>query len=316
MQQFLSARDVDSIPELIELAQQIKANPRRYAYEGERKTLINLFFNPSLRTRLSTEKAGRTLGFHVTTMDAGGGWKIEFEDGATMNLDTAEHIREAAGVLSQYADILAVRSFPSLTDRAADYEDRIIKAFVQHASVPVVSLESATRHPLQSLADCITIKEQSPRPRPKVVLTWAPHPRKLPQAVANSFAEWMWHWGEVDLVIANPKGMDLAPEFTRDLTIMNDQAEALRNADFVYAKNWSSYFDYGATVDAPDWQITAEKMALTNNGKFMHCLPVRRNVVVADAVLDGQHSLVLEQANNRTWAAAAVLKTILGDTSG
>lgn len=311
MTQFLSANDADSIPDLIELAQQIKANPRRYACEGERKSLINLFFNPSLRTRLSTEKAGHTLGMDVTTMDAGGGWKIEFEDGKIMNGDTAEHIREAAGVLSQYADILAVRSFPSLTDREADYTDRIIKSFVEYATVPVVSLESATRHPLQSLADCVTIAEQSPRPRPKVVLTWAPHPRKLPQAVANSFAEWMRAWGEVDLVIANPVGMDLAPEFTRDIQVLNSQEEAFAGADFVYAKNWSSYFDYGATLDAPDWQVTAEKMALTNNGKFMHCLPVRRNVVVADSVLNGKNSLVLEQANNRTWAAAAVLNTIL-----
>lgn len=311
MTQFLSAQDVQSIPELIELALQIKAHPRRYAHEGERKALINLFFNPSLRTRLSTEKAGRTLGMDVTTMDAGGGWKIEFAEGVVMDGDTAEHIREAAGVLSQYADVLAVRSFPSLTDRDEDYAEGIMKSFVQYASVPVMSLESATRHPLQSLADCITITEQSPRPRPKVVLTWAPHPRKLPQAVANSFAEWMRAWGEVDFVIANPVGMDLAPEFTRDIRVYNSQEEAFAGADFVYAKNWSSYFDYGATLDAPDWQITAEKMALTNNGKFMHCLPVRRNVVVADEVLNGNNSVVLEQANNRTWAAAAVLKMLL-----
>lgn len=313
MQQFLSAADANSIPELIAKAQEIKADPRQFIFTGQGKTLINVFFNPSLRTRLSTEKAGLTLGMDVITMDAGGGWKIEFTDGAVMNLDTAEHIREAAGVLSQYADILAVRSFPSLTDREADYEDRIIKAFVKHATVPVISLESATRHPLQSLADCITITEQSPRPRPKVVLSWAPHPRKLPQAVANSFAEWMRNWEAVDFVITNPPGMDLAPEFTRDLPVIHDQEEALKDADFVYTKNWSCYFEYGATIEAPNWQITPAKMALTNNGKFMHCLPVRRNVVVADAVLDSPASLVLEQANNRTWAAAAVLHTIISD---
>lgn len=312
MKQFLSAQDIPSIPEMIDLAAKIKLNPEVYDYDGEGKTLINLFFNPSLRTRLSTEKAGRVLGMHVTTMDAGGGWKIEFEDGAIMNMDTAEHIREAAGVLSQYANILAVRSFPTLTDREADYADEIIKAFVAHATVPVVSLESATRHPLQSLADCLTIREQSPRPRPKVVLTWAPHPRRLPQAVANSFAEWMRAWDEVELVIANPPGMDLAPEFTVGTPVIHDQDQALEGADFVYAKNWSAYEDYGKTHNAPNWQITEAKMALTNNGKFMHCLPVRRNVVVADEILDGPRSLVLEQANNRTWAAAAVLKSMLG----
>ena len=313
MDQFLSAHDVPSIPDLIESAEALKAKPRSNFDLGFGRTLINLFFNPSLRTRLSTEKAGRNLGLDVTTMDAAGGWKIEFKDGAIMNMDTAEHIREAAGVLSQYADILAVRSFPSLTDREADYEDRIIKAIQQHASVPVLSLESATRHPLQSLADCLTIQEQSTRPRPKVVLSWAPHPRKLPQAVANSFAEWMQAWGQVDLVITHPPGFDLAPEFSQNATVIYDQDEALVGADFVYTKNWSSYLDYGQIGDFPDWQITPEKMARTNNAFFMHCLPVRRNVVVADAVLDGSRSLVLQQANNRTWAAQAVLLEMLNN---
>ncbi|MEL6142544.1 MAG: N-acetylornithine carbamoyltransferase [Bacteroidota bacterium] len=311
MPQFINAQDISSIAQLIELAQTIKVNREDYAFSGDGKTLINLFFNPSLRTRISTEKAGKLLGMDVITMDASKGWKIEFADGAIMDMDSAEHIREAAGVLSQYADVLAVRSFPSLTDREADYADQVMNAFVKYATVPVISLESAIRHPLQSLADCITIAEHSPRPRPKVVLTWAPHPKKLPQAVANSFAEWMRNWGEVDLVIANPQGMDLAPMFTRDLPIFHDQDEALVGADFVYAKNWSSYFDYGATVDLPDWQITPQKLALTNNAQFMHCLPVRRNVVVADAVLDSNRSLVLQQANNRTWAATAVLQELL-----
>ncbi len=318
MKQFLSVGDVPNVQQLIDRAIRLKTVLQREDPYGEDKfgtdkSLINLFFNPSLRTRLSTERAGRLAGFDVTTMDAGGGWKIEFEDGSVMNGDTAEHVREAAGVLSQYCDILAVRSFPSLTDRDADYADHVIQSFVKYASVPVISLESATRHPLQSLADCITISELGARPRPKVVLTWAPHPRRLPQAVANSFAEWMTAWDKVDLTIANPEGFDLAPEFTAGAHVVHDQAQALRDADFVYAKNWSAYEDYGKTGDHPDWQLTPERMAVTNNAYFMHCLPVRRNVVVADAILDGNRSLVLQQADNRTWAAAAVLEEITNE---
>jgi N-succinyl-L-ornithine transcarbamylase len=320
MQHFLSAPDRSTIQHLLRRAAAHKADPFPAAAPGRRKTLINLFFNPSLRTRLSTEKAGHQLGFHVITMDMAGGWKLEFADGAVMNLDRAEHVREAAGVLSQYCDILAVRSFPGLTDREADYRDEIIHAFATYATVPVVSLESAIRHPLQSLADCLTISEFSshlraaaPLRRPKVVLTWAPHPRKLPQAVANSFAEWMRAWGEIDLVITNPPGFDLAPEFRAGTQVQADQDAALRDADFVYAKNWSSYADYGATADLPDWRITEAKMALTNKAYFMHCLPVRRNVVVSDGVLDSDRSLVLQQANNRTWAAQAVLEALVGE---
>ncbi len=310
MKHFLSVHDVDSIDHLIRRGQHHKLHPFAARETGRHKTLINLFFNPSLRTRLSTEKAGHQLGFQVITMDMAGGWKLEFEDGAVMNLDRAEHVREAAGVLSQYCDILAVRSFPGLEDREADYADRIINAFRKYATVPVVSLESAIRHPLQSLADCLTIAERATMARPRVVLTWAPHPRQLPQAVSNSFAEWMAHWGAVDLVIANPEGFDLAPEFTRGAEVLHDQAAALDGADFVYAKNWSAYALYGKTASFPDWTVTAERMALTNDAYFMHCLPVRRNVVVADAVLDGDRSLVLRQANNRTWAAQAVLEAL------
>ncbi|WP_420458313.1 N-acetylornithine carbamoyltransferase [Neolewinella sp.] len=312
MKSFLSAKDAPDIPALIARAQHFRQQPFT-AQPGHQKTLINLFFNPSLRTRLSTEKAGHQLGFQVITMDMAGGWQLEFEDGVVMNLDKAEHVKEAAGVLSQYCDVLAVRAFPSLTDREADYEDRIINAFRTYATVPVVSLESAIRHPLQSLADCMTIAQHSRTPdsyrdtRPKVVLTWAPHPRRLPQAVANSFAEWMLAWGEVNLVIANPEGFDLAEEFRAGAQVQHNQREALRDADFVYAKNWSSYDDYGATADLPDWIVDEEKMALTNNAYFMHCLPVRRNVVVSDGVLDGGRSLVLEQAGNRVWAAQSVL---------
>lgn len=310
MRQFLSAHDVPSIDDLIELARKHKRKPFDQEDFGYGKTMINLFFNPSLRTRISTEKAGLNLGFEVITYDASGGWNIEFEEGAVMNLDTAEHVREAAGVLSQYCDILCVRSFPSLTDKARDYADKVMKSFVQYATVPVVSLESATRHPLQSLADCLTISEISNRPRPKVVLTWAPHPRRLPQAVANSFAEWMIKWDQVDLTICNPEGFDLAPEFTDGARVVHSQAEAFRGADFVYAKNWSAYEDYGATADLPGWIVDEAKMALSNNAYFMHCLPVRRNVVVSDGVIDSPRSLVLQQANNRTWAAQAVLSSM------
>ncbi|MFK8164626.1 MAG: N-acetylornithine carbamoyltransferase [Lewinella sp.] len=310
MRQFLSAKDAPSIEELIDRAQRHKRKPLDMEDVGYGKTIINLFFNPSLRTRISTEKAGINLGYEVITYDASGGWNIEFEEGAVMNLDTAEHVREAAGVLSQYCDILCVRSFPSLTDKAGDYADKVMKAFVKYATVPVVSLESATRHPLQSLADCLTISEKSNRPRPKVVLSWAPHPRRLPQAVANSFAEWMVAWDKVDLTICNPEGFDLAPEFTTGATVVHDQATAFRSADFIYAKNWSSYTDYGATTDLPGWIIDEAKMALTNNAYFMHCLPVRRNVVVSDGVIESARSLVLDQANNRTWAAQAVLSSM------
>lgn len=313
MQQFLSVADASDINALLEKARAHKANPFGQHHLGQRKMVINLFFNPSLRTRISTEKAARQLGCDVITYDAGGGWGIEFEDGAVMNLNTAEHVREAAGVLSQYCDILCVRSFPGLKDREADYRDQVMQAFVRHATVPVVSLESATRHPLQSLADCLTIVEHRTVARPKVVLTWAPHPRQLPQCVANSFAEWMLAWGEVDLTIANPEGFDLAPAFAPSAIVTHDQRAAFAGADFIYAKNWSAYTDYGATTaDHADWIVDEEKMALTNDARFMHCLPVRRNVVVSDGVIDSKRSLVLQQANNRTWAAQAVLGTILG----
>jgi N-succinyl-L-ornithine transcarbamylase len=312
MQRFLSAADVPDINALVASARAHKAAPFSSQHLGEHKMVINLFFNSSLRTRMSTEKAARQLGYDVITYDAAGGWGIEFEDGTVMNGNTAEHVREAAGVLSQYCDILCVRSFPSLTDKEADYEDRILKAFVAYASVPVVSMESATRHPLQSLTDCLTIAEHRKAARPKVVLTWAPHPRQLPQCVANSFAEWMQAWGEVDLVIANPKGFDLAPAFAPKNIITHDQEAAFADADFIYAKNWSAYDDYGATADLPDWIVDERKMALTNDAFFMHCLPVRRNVVVSDGVLDSPKSLVLPQANNRTWAAQAVLASMQG----
>lgn len=311
MQKFTSVHDVESVADLVATARRMKQAPRAEQALGSGRTLLSVFFNPSLRTRLSTEVAGRNLGMDVITMDATSGWKLEFADGVVMVDDKAEHVREAAGVMSQYADILAVRSFPGLQDRDADYNDTVMNAFVEHAQVPVLSLESAIRHPLQSLADCITIEERRRRTRPRVVLSWAPHPRALPQAVPNSFAEWM-SASEVELVIAHPPGYALDEQFTRGAYITHDQDEALDGADFVYAKNWSSYEQYGSILSQdPNWQITERKMQLTNDGYFMHCLPVRRNVIVADEVLNGPRSLVLEQAKNRVFAAQAVLRALM-----
>jgi N-succinyl-L-ornithine transcarbamylase len=312
MKQFISIQDVADLDALLALSKKIKQNPFQFEAIGKRKTLGLLFFNPSLRTRLSTQKAAMNLGMNVMVMNINSdGWKIELEDGTVMNGGTQEHIREAAGVISQYCDIIGIRTFPSLTNRAADYDEVLIKKFIANTSVPVVSLESATLHPLQSLADLLTIDEYKKSERPKVVLSWAPHPRALPQAVANSFTEWIKKT-DADFVITNPPGFDLSPKFTEGVDIIHDQNEALRGADFVYVKNWSSFEDYGKIgSDFSDWTISKEKMALTNQGKFMHCLPVRRNVVVSDEVIDSEASLVLEQANNRTFAAQAVLLTML-----
>ena len=312
MKQFTSVHDVPDPEALVKEALALKQAPRgSLRQSGNDATIALLFFNPSLRTRLSTQKAAIELGLSVMDYNAGQGWQLEFEDGAVMNMDKAEHIREAAAVISQYADIIGIRTFPGLKDREQDYSDYILRQFQRYARVPVVSLESAIRHPLQSLADWVTIEEYRPAHRTKEVLSWAPHPRALAQAVANSFLEWM-KLADVELVLTHPPGYELAEEFTRGVSVTHDQNETFEGADFIYAKNWSSYQDYGRILsqDAA-WMITPEKMALTNNGKFMHCLPVRRNVVVADAVLDGPNSLVIEQANNRTYAAMAVLKSIL-----
>jgi N-succinyl-L-ornithine transcarbamylase len=311
MKQFLSAMDTPDVQALVQDALACKKDPHGFSHLGKNKTMVMLFFNPSLRTRLSTEKAALNLGMQVISMNADQGWNLEFEEGAIMNAGSAEHIREAAAVISQYADIIGVRTFPSLKDREKDYADQVIKSFVRYARVPVVSLESAIRHPLQSLTDVITVEQFKKTARPKVVLTWAPHPRALPQAVPNSFIEWMQR-AEVDLVITHPPGYELAPEFTKDTPVVYDQHKALEGADFVYAKNWSSYVQYGQILSQdPDWQITPDKMARTNDARFMHCLPVRRNVIVSDAVLDSPQSVVIEQAGNRTFAAMAVLKAIL-----
>ena len=314
MNQFTSIKDISNLDDLLSLSKKIKENPFDYQSFGKNKTLGLLFFNPSLRTRLSTQKAAINLGMNVMVMNLNtDGWSIELEDGTIMNKGTQEHIKEAAGVISQYCDIIGIRTFASLSDKKEDYEEVIINKFIESATVPVVSLESATLHPLQSFADLMTIEEFKKTAKPKVVLTWAPHPKALPQAVANSFVQWMSK-ADVELVIANPKGFDLSPEFTEGIEVIHNQDEALVAADFVYAKNWSSFEEYGKIgTKFNDWTITKEKMDLTNNGKFMHCLPVRRNVVVSDEVIDSKNSLVLEQANNRTVAAQTILLKMLQD---
>ncbi len=314
MKQFLSATDVNDVTELARRALAIKRQAKHtHLVPNLQKTIVLLFFNPSLRTRLSTEKAARNLGIQVITMNTGQGWQLEFGDGAVMNLDKAEHVKDAAAVISQYADLIGIRTFPTLTDRALDYSEFVLGQFVKYASVPVVSLESATLHPLQSLTDLMTILEHQKTDRPKVVLSWAPHPRALPQAVANSFVQWM-HKSGADLVVTHPEGAELSSQFAENVTVDYNQARALAGADFVYAKNWSSFSDYGKIISPPEnWMITPEKMALTNQAKFMHCLPVRRNVVVSDQVIDSPDSLVIEQAGNREFAAQAVLEKLLNN---
>lgn len=271
-----------------------------------------LFFNSSLRTRLSTQRAAQNLGLELIVMNVGqDSWGLEFEDGAIMNGNKAEHIKEAAPVVGQYCDIVGIRSFPGLVDREEDYSENVMNQFVKHTGRPILSLESATRHPLQSLADLITIEELKTKPRPKVVLTWAPHVKALPQAVPNSFAEWM-NAADVDFVITHPEGYELAPEFVGNAKVTYNQEEAFKDADFIYAKNWSSYSQYGQILNQdPSWMVTMDKMNLTNNAKFMHCLPVRRNVVVEDAVLDSPNSVVVQQAGNRIWSAQVVIKQML-----
>ncbi len=314
MKQFTSIKDIDDLQKLIDLAKEIKKSPFNFKKVGENKTIGLLFFNSSLRTRMSTQKAAQNLGMNVMVMDLNSeGWQLEFEDGAIMNNETQEHIKEAAGVISQYCDVIGVRTFASLTNKTFDDNETILNAFIKYATVPIISLESATLHPLQSFADLLTIEEHKNKLQPKVVLTWAPHPKALPQAVANSFVEWIKE-SNVNLVVTNPEGFNLAEEFIKGVEVTHNQDEALKNADFVYAKNWSSYTNYGKTAaDLDEWTITEKKMNLTNNAKFMHCLPVRRNVVVSDEVIDSNSSLVLEQANNRTYAAQTVLYKILKD---
>lgn len=312
MKHFLSVKDCSNPHQLAEEALQLKKSPFAFSQLGAQKTLGLLFFNPSLRTRLSTQKAASQLGLPTLSLDfAGQAWTLEMQEGTIMNGNSAEHIKDAAAVIGSYCDLIAIRCFPSLNDREADYQEQVLSKLVKYAGVPIINLESATVHPLQSLADLMTIKTLQKKEKPKVVLSWAPHPKALPQAVANSFAEWMLA-ADYDLCITHPPGYELASRFAPPSLIEYDQEKAFAEADFIYAKNWSSYQEYGKCLSVEkDWQITAAKMALTNQGKFMHCLPVRRNVVVSDAVMDGGNAVVLEQAANRVYAAQAVLKQLL-----
>ena len=309
MKHYTSINDIDNINAWIEDAKMLKQNPLKHSALGKDKTIGLLFFNSSLRTRLSTQKAALNLGMNPIVMNVSGdAWGIEFGDGTVMNGTTAEHIKEASAVVSQYCDIIAVRAFPSLTDKAKDESEHVLNAFKKYASVPIVNMESATGHPLQGLTDAITISEHTKKSRPKVVLSWAPHIKALPHAVANSFVQSMQKM-DVEFVIANPEGYNLNPEITGDTPIIHNQEKAFKDADFVYTKNWSSYEDYGKILNTdPNWMITKAKLGAA---KFMHCLPVRRNVIVEDAVLDSDSSLVIQQANNRTYAAQLVLKKIL-----
>jgi len=312
MKLFSSVNDVIDINALVAEALKLKQNPYANQDLGKNKTLGLVFLNPSLRTRMSTQKAALNLGMNVMVLNLDKeGWALELQDGAIMNGTSVEHIREAAAVLGQYVDIIGVRSFPGLKNRAEDYNEEIFNKFVKYCGVPVVSLESATRHPLQSLADLVTIEELKTKPRPKVVLTWAPHIKPLPQAVPNSFAEWMCK-ADVDFTIAHPKGYELNTDFTQGATITYNQDEALAGADFIYVKNWSAYEPYGKVLPGnEDWMLTNENLGITNNAKVMHCLPVRRNLELSDEILDGPNSLVVHEAGNRVWAAQAVLKTML-----
>jgi len=319
MKQFISVKDVQDINALVAKALDFKKLPFSDKKLGADKRIGLLFLNPSLRTRLSTQVAAQNLGMEPIVFNVDKeGWALEFAEGAIMNGTTVEHIKDAAPVLGNYFDILCIRTFPGLEDKQADYSEKIIKQFIKYAGIPVVSLESASLHPLQSLTDIITIQESIAsnasikNKKPKVVLTWAPHIKPIPQCVANSFSEWMGAWGEADFVITHPEGYALSSEFTNGATIEHNQDQALKDADFVYVKNWSSYEQYGKvlTTDAA-WMMTNKKLALTNNAKIMHCLPVRRNVELSDEILDGPNSLVTKEASNRVWAAQAVLAEIL-----
>ncbi len=314
MRNFTNVHDIGDLRTAVAEALEVKANRFGYKNLGENKTLLMLFFNSSLRTRLSTQKAAMNLGMNVMVLDVNqGAWKLETERGVIMDGDKPEHLLEAIPVMGCYCDVIGVRSFARFESKADDYEEKIINQFIRYSGRPVFSMEAATRHPLQSFADLITIEEHKTVERPKVVMTWAPHPKALPQAVPNSFAEWMNAAG-YDFVITHPHGYELAPEFVGNAKVEYDQDKALEGADFVYAKNWSAYMDsnYGKVISTDrSWTVTAEKMALTNNAYFMHCLPVRRNMIVSDDVIEGPRSLVIPEAANREISAQVVLKRIL-----
>ena len=323
MKQFTSVHDVvspsfggvgEAINALVQKALAYKANPLADKALGAGKRMGLIFLNPSLRTRLSTQIAAENLGMQPIVFNVGSeGWTWEFEEEAIMSGTTVEHVKDAAPILGNYFDVLAIRTFPSLQNKNDDYSELFIKQFIKYAGVPVVSLESSTLHPLQSLTDIITITETfQEKRRPKIVLTWAPHIKPLPQCVSNSFAQWINAWGEADFVITHPEDYELDEQFTKGATITYNQDEALKDADFVYVKNWSTYTDYGRIYcNDPAWMLTEEKLKTTNNAKVMHCLPVRRNVELSDEVLDSSNSIVTQQASNRVWAAQTVLAEIL-----
>ncbi|MDQ1162600.1 N-succinyl-L-ornithine transcarbamylase [Chryseobacterium sp. SORGH_AS 447] len=315
MKKFTAVSDVENLQEIIKKALLIKEDPLSEPEKGKGKTIGLVFLNSSLRTRLSSQIAAQNLGLNVLTLNAAQeAWNLEFADGAVMNGDTVEHIKDAIEVLNQYCDIIAVRCFAGMKNKEDDVNESILSQFEQHAKVPVISLESATRHPLQSLADCITITENWKKEgKPKVVLTWAPHIKPIAQAVGNSFAEWMQEM-DVDFVITNPVGYDLDKKFTKNVPVIHDQEEALKDADFVYVKNWSSFDDYAAMPEVKEnWMLTSEKLEATHEAKVMHCLPVRRNVELSDEVMDGEHSIIYQQAKNRIFSAQAVFSEILDE---
>lgn len=304
----------EAIDALVQKALAYKANPFADKSRGANKRIGCLFLNPSMRTRLSTQIAAQNLGMEAIVFNVGSeGWALEFEEEAIMSGTSVEHVKDAAPVFGKYFDILAIRTFPSLKNREDDYSELYIKQFIRYAGIPVVSLESATLHPLQSLTDIITITETFKEKRkPKIVLSWAPHVKPLPQCVANSFSQWVNAWGKADFVITHPEDYELSPEFTKGAAITHNQEEALRDADFIYVKNWSTFHDYGKIyTNDPKWQLKEKRWAVSNNAKVMHCLPVRRNVELSDEILDGPMSIVTQQASNRVWAAQAVLSEIL-----
>ena len=314
MRHFTNVKDLGNLKEAVKEALEVKKNRFAYKHLGKDKTLLMLFFNSSLRTRLSTQKAAMNLGMNVIVLDVNqGAWKLETERGVVMDGDKSEHLLEAIPVMGNYCDIIGVRAFAKFENKEDDYQEKILSQFIQYSGRPVFSMEAATRHPLQSFADLITIEEYKQKERPKVVMSWAPHPRALPQAVPNSFAEWM-NATDYEFVITHPEGYELDPQFTGNARIEYDQRKAFEGADFIYAKNWAAYADpnYGKVINTDRrWTVDAEKMALTNNAYFMHCLPVRRNMIVTDEVIESPRSIVIPEAANREISAQVVLKRIL-----
>ena len=316
MKNFITINDLPNFEKCVENALTYKIDPFIHNGIGKNKTIGLLFFNPSLRTRLSTQLAAQNLGLNIMVMNLSTEtWALEFEDGTKMSGIRSEHVKEAAAVISQYCDIIGIRAFANLTDKNKDEAEIVLNSFSKYAKKPILNMESSTSHPLQAIADAITIKENMPKHKPKVVLTWAPHPKALPHAVGNSFTRMINHI-DADYYIAQPEGYELDSKITKNAKITYNQSEALENADFVYAKNWASYSNYGQILKTDnEWMLTKEKMKITNNAKFMHCLPVRRNIIVSDEVLDSKNSLVIQQANNRTFAAQSVIKLLIDGIS-